>query len=165
MSTLRVDNIQGQTSGTDRYVVQVVSATIDTQLAGSIGSAGTYIDTGVTASITPTSTSNKILVHFSIGATGSDSTSDAVFRLVRGSTDIAKGASGTYTGTVAVRTLNSEISSNPTIIHLDSPSTTSATTYKVQGTLTGSGTLAVNRRNGDTVFGTVSSMTLMEIAQ
>tara|TARA_R100001163_G_C5016978_1_gene160975 strand:+ start:376 stop:873 length:498 start_codon:yes stop_codon:yes gene_type:complete len=165
MSTLRVDNLQGQTAGTNRYVVQVVSETITAQLNGSVGSAGTYIDTGVTATITPTSTSNTILVSFTIGATGSNSTSDAVFRLVRGSTNIAQGSSGTYTGTVAVRTLNSEISSNPTITHLDSPATTSATTYKVQGTLTGSGTLAINRRQADTAFGTVSNITLMEIAQ
>ena len=165
MSTLRVDSLQGQTAGTNRYVVQVVSETITAQLNGSVGSAGTYIDTGVTATITPTSTSNTILVSFTIGATGSNSTSDAVFRLVRGSTNIAQGSSGTYTGTVAVRTLNSEISSNPTITHLDSPATTSATTYKVQGTLTGSGTLAINRRQADTAFGTVSNITLMEIAQ
>tara|TARA_B100000575_G_scaffold194597_1_gene157223 strand:- start:917 stop:1417 length:501 start_codon:yes stop_codon:yes gene_type:complete len=166
MSTLRVDNLRGQTAdGTNRYVVQVVSETITAQLNGSVGSAGTYIDTGITATITPTSTSNTILVSFTIGATGSNSTSDAVFRLVRGSTNIAQGSSGTYTGTVAVRTLNAELSSTPSITHLDSPATTSATTYKVQGTLTGSGTLAINRRQADTAFGTVSSMTLMEIAQ
>ena len=166
MSTLRVDNLRGQTAdGTNRYVVQVVSETITAQLNGSVGSAGTYIDTGITATITPTSTSNTILVSFTIGATGSNSTSDAVFRLVRGSTNIAQGSSGTYTGTVAVRTLNAEISSTPSITHLDSPATTSATTYKVQGTLTGSGTLAINRRQADTAFGTVSSITLMEIAQ
>tara|TARA_R100000654_G_scaffold42052_1_gene68215 strand:- start:740 stop:1240 length:501 start_codon:yes stop_codon:yes gene_type:complete len=166
MSTLRVDNLRGQTAdGTNRYVVQVVSETITAQLNGSVGSAGTYIDTGITATITPTSTSNTILVSFTIGATGSNSTSDAVFRLVRGSTNIAQGSSGTYTGTVAVRTLNAELSSTPSITHLDSPATTSATTYKVQGTLTGSGTLAINRRQADTAFGTVSSITLMEIAQ
>ena len=166
MSTLRVDSLQGQTAdGTNRYVVQVVSETITAQLNGSVGSAGTYIDTGVTATITPTSTSNTILVSFTIGASGSNSTSDAVFRLVRGSTNIAQGSSGTYTGTVAVRTLNSELTSTPSITHLDSPATTSATTYKVQGTLTGSGTLAINRRQADTAFGTVSNITLMEIAQ
>ena len=60
MSTLRVDNLRGQTAGTNRYVVQVVSETITAQLNGSVGSAGTYIDTGVTATITPTSTSNTI---------------------------------------------------------------------------------------------------------
>ena len=48
---------------------------------------------------------------------------------------------------------------------LDSPSTTSATTYKVQGSLSGSGTLAINRRQSDTTFGTASSITLQEIAQ
>ena len=163
-STLTVDNIVGATTAANvklpaGTVLQTVSSTIDTQLNGSIGSAGTYIDTGVTATITPKYSSSKILVNFAIGATGSNSTSDAVFRLVRGSTNIALGASGSYTGTVAVRTLNANMT------HLDSPATTSATTYKVQGTLTGSGTLAINRRQADAAFGTVSTMTLMEISQ
>ena len=170
MSTLSVDTIQGQTAAANvktpaGTILQTVSSTITAQLNGSIGSAGTYIDTGVTATITPKYSSSKILVNFVIGATGSNSTADAVFRLVRGSTNIALGSSGSYTGTVAVRTLNAELTSNPTMSHLDSPSTTSATTYKVQGTLTGSGTLAINRRQADAAFGTVSTMTLMEISQ
>jgi hypothetical protein len=165
MSTLRVDNLQGQTTGTNRYVVQVVSETIDTQLAGSVGSAGTYIDTGVTASITPTSVNNKILVSFVFGGAGSNASGDLLFRLMRGSSNIAQGASGTYISTAAIRSLNAEVSCTPCFIHLDYPSTTSATTYKVQGSLTGSGTLAINRRQSDTTFGTASNITLMEIAQ
>jgi len=167
MSTLRVDNLRGQTAdGKNRYVVQVVSETITAQLNGSVSSAGTYIDTGVTATITPSLSSSKILVSFSIGATGANSTSDNVFRLVRGSTNIAQGSSGTYTGTVATRNLNSELSGTPTMTHLDSPSTTSAVIYKVQVTNTSnSSTVAINRRQSDTAFGAVSNITLMEIAQ
>ena len=169
-STLTVDNIVGATTAANvklpaGTILQTVSSTITAQLNGSIGSAGTYIDTGVTATITPKYSSSKILVNFAIGATGGNATGDAVFRLVRGSTNIALGSSGTYTATVAVRTLNAELTSNPNMTHLDSPATTSATTYKVQGTLTGSGTLAINRRQADAAFGTVSTMTLMEISQ
>ena len=178
MSNLLVQNIK-HTNGTTAasintsgnlsitgHVLQVVSETITTQLNGSVSSAGDFIDTGVTATITPKFSSSKILVSFTIGATGANATADNVFRLVRGSTNIAQGSSGTYTGTVAIRTLNSELAGTPTMTHLDSPSTTSATTYKVQGTNTNnSSTLAINRRQADTAFGTVSTMTLMEIGQ
>ena len=170
MSTLNVDNIKDGAGGDNvvmpaGYVVQTISETITAQLAGSVGSAGTYIDTGVTASITPKFSNSKILVSFVFGAVGADSSGDSMFRLIRTSTAIAQGASGTYVSTIATRNLNSEISSTPSFMHLDSPSTTSATTYKVQGSLSGSGTLAINRRQSDTPFGTASSITLQEIAQ
>ena len=59
MSTLRVDNLQGQTAGTNRYVVQVVSVDYGTETTSTSSSMA---DTGLTASITPVSTNNKILV-------------------------------------------------------------------------------------------------------
>jgi hypothetical protein len=168
-SRLLVDKIEGKTTAStvqmpSGMVVQVVSSTTQTQSDISI-SAGTYADTGLTATITPKFSSSKILVSFVIGATGGDSTKDALFMLKRGDTFIARGSSGSYTTTVAIRTLNSEVTSAPSFTHLDSPSTTSATTYKVQGTMTGNGTLSVNKRQADTAFGTASSITLMEIAQ
>ena len=59
MSTLRVDSIQGQTAGTDRYVVQVKQITTSTlvQIDSTRATA-----TGLSISITPASTNNKILV-------------------------------------------------------------------------------------------------------
>lgn len=165
MSTLRVDNLRGQTAdGTNKYVVQVVSETINTQSNISV-TGGTYSDTGITATITPKFSTSKILVSFVIGGTGANSTGDTIFRLVRGSTDIAQGASGTYIGTIATRNLNAELTCTPCFTHLDNPSTTSATTYKVQGTIPSNSTLAINRRQADNAFGTASNITLMEIAQ
>ena len=60
MSTLRVDSIQGQTAdGTNRYVVQVVSTTkTDTFSANS---AQIQAVTGLSVSITPSNTNNKVL--------------------------------------------------------------------------------------------------------
>ena len=170
-STLKVDTIQGKTSaGTvampSGHVIQVVSETLTSSANYSISTADTYVDVGISASITPKFSTSKILVSFSIGATGANTTGDNLFRLVRGSTNIAQGSGATHNTTVATRNLNSELSSTPTMTHLDSPSTTSATTYKVQGSNTGnSTTVAVNRRQPDNAFSTVSNITLMEIKQ
>ena len=62
MSTLRVDNLRGQTAdGTNRYVVQVLSTTkLDDHYQSNSTS---YTDvTGVTLTITPQSVNNKVLV-------------------------------------------------------------------------------------------------------
>jgi hypothetical protein len=49
-------------------------------------------------------------------------------------------------------------------MYLDSPATTSATTYKIQLSSDGSGIVYVNLRATDQYYGSVSSITVMEIA-
>ena len=46
---------------------------------------------------------------------------------------------------------------------LDSPSTTSLTTYKVQGTTFNTGSLLLNRRGVNDTVRTISTITVMEI--
>jgi len=146
-------------------ILQVVSTT-KTDTFSSATTAGTYVDiTGLSVSITPSSATSKIFVVFAIGATGTNTSQDIMFRLVRNSTNIAIADSGpTYTTTVAVRSLNAELTSTPTMFYLDSPATTSATTYKITGSTSGGGTLVVNKRQSDTSFGAVSTITVMEVA-
>ena len=50
------------------------------------------------------------------------------------------------------------------MVYMDSPSSTSSITYKVQGFADGSNTLYVNFRNGATNVSSISTITLMEIA-
>ena len=135
--------------------------------------SSSYVDvTGLSAAITPSSTSNKILIVLNI--TGSNNTADRVFgfQLVRGSTAIALGGSsgsrsvGTVAG--AVETKNTKMGSF-SMNFVDTPSTTSATTYKVQTKCQGaSDDVRVNSNGGDQNaaynFRTVSTITLMEIA-
>ena len=69
MSTLRVDNLQGQTAGTDRYVVQVVSSNLTTHFNSN---SQTFHDiTGLSLSITPASTNNKVLIMVNMYPSGS----------------------------------------------------------------------------------------------
>ena len=142
-------------------VLQVVSTTKDDVFTHD---QTTEVDiTNLTASITPFSTSSKVLVTVHIGSHGRDGNGDLVFRIKRGSTAIGQGASGTFTATMASRSVG-ELSDACSMMFLDSPSSASSTAYKVTVQQSGSGNLKVNGRQPDASFGTISSITLMEIA-
>lgn len=108
-------------------ILQIVSGTYATATSNS---TSTYADTGLTAAITPSDTASKILVlvnHFGNYKAAGNAASGLNLRLYRGATIIgAYGAGLGYTNT------SSELTSNATIVYLDSPATTSATTYKTQ---------------------------------
>jgi hypothetical protein len=146
-------------------VLQVVSTTKTDTFSQSVA-AGTFVDvTGLSVSITPSSTNSKILV---IGMVNAQLGSH---RLVRDSTAIAVGdAAGvrqqaTAGGTGVANTPGARI-----LMTLDSPATTSATTYKIQMASQAEATVTiyVNRTDTDTnsafVARTVSSLTVMEIS-
>jgi hypothetical protein len=135
-------------------VVQVVSATYGSATASS---STTYADTGLTASITPTSASNKVLVIVSqngCSKTAGNSGNSLGLRLVRGSTTIAQIAVETgYTGSSGFLMMGSA-----GIAYLDSPATTSSTTYKT--TFNNAVNASQVNVQGD---GSVSSITLIEV--
>jgi hypothetical protein len=117
-------------------VLQVVTATTTTSVTIA---TTTFTDSGLSATITPTSATSKILILTTqpIFATAAAATINTGQRLMRDATVISdyapsKYESFSFTGTgasaIAIRSLQS-------ISYLDSPSTTSATTYKTQGAL------------------------------
>jgi len=136
-------------------VLQVVTANYGTAVSNS---TGTYADTGLTATITPATTGSRILVmvtHADSYRTGS--TSGLVLNIMRGSTEVwNNGTSGDQTdyGTGNTVVFSTAFS------YLDSPSTTSATTYKTQ--LKNSAAIASVRTNFNSSAGT-SQIILMEI--
>jgi hypothetical protein len=133
-------------------VLQVVNATYSTEV--STGSS-TFSDTGLSASITPSSATNKILVLVDIQGTKNNNNTGLDLILVRGSTNILQFAKNAgYTGTTAYNIIGSVSCS-----YLDSPSTTSSTTYKVQ--FASNANLTNARINDNTQ---ASTITLMEIA-
>ena len=155
-------------------LLQVVSTTKTDSFTTTSTS---YTDiTGLSASITPSSSSSKVyvIVHVNSAAT----TRYASFRLVRGSTNIAIGTDITgsqeaVTFTAGSNTSNSYdnlILRNQSMAILDTPSTTSATTYKLQGRINyGSGDLYVNRQpytdtSSTYVVRAASTITLYEVA-
>ena len=123
------------TTGSAGAVVQVVHATSNTQVDVT---STTYTDTGISASITPSSSSNKIFIHgiLNINHSRSIHESGGGVRVLRDSTVIhepQKNATGPYsiyhagTGT----TYQNMYINFPVTIY-DSPSTTSSVTYKFQ---------------------------------
>jgi hypothetical protein len=125
--------------------------------------------TGLNVSITPSSTSNKILVIVDLQV-GSANGSQCMFNLLRDSTSINLGDSD---GASRIECFNETQSaesygqSSSSTHFLDTPATTSATNYKVQMRVTGA-THYLNRSTTDVdatyEARTTSSITVYEIA-
>jgi hypothetical protein len=155
-------------------VLQVVS-TIKQDTFSMSGASFVEI-TGLTATITPTTTSNKVLVQVSLGRVGPNIAVGATvaFQLLRGATVIGAGTpSGSQLATsfVATSSTNGNYSGGGFAFQfLDSPSTTSATTYSVKMLAESSTTAYINRSftggTGSATFESASSstITVMEIA-
>ena len=150
-------NISSGTLGKARLptgsVLQVVNATYSTETTTSSGS---YVDTGLTASITPLFSTSKILVIVDMSGVAkySNITSAQIILLRAGSTILTFALGAADTGTTATNEVGS-VSCN----YLDSPATTSATTYKVQ--FCSRNAIASVRVQDN---GSSSTITLMEIA-
>ena len=145
-------------------VLQVVSTT-KTDTFSTTSSTFTDI-TGLSVSITPSSASNKIIIFANLFAGQSSTAALMVFNLVRGSTIISQPATTpTFVGTAGSVGSTAD-SINPVSINfLDSPATTSSTTYKIQCRVNPSTgpTMYINTRlSADSAF--TSTITVMEIA-
>lgn len=107
-------------------ILQVVQSSTNTEVTSS---TSTFVTTGLTATITPQSSSSKILVLATVAGCGKDTGDTRLgLRLNRASTEICYFESvGGFTNTAA----SNFFGSCSTYI-LDSPATTSATTYTVQ---------------------------------
>ena len=146
-------------------VYQVKSVTKTTAFSTT---SATFVDvTDLSVSITPTSASNKILVLATVSGVGANVSEAGAtgFVIVRGSTQIGVSTDGTtkFSGHLSRRLVSDSnaFSLNSAANVLDSPATTSATTYKIQVRGSGGGTTYINR---DTDFnGSVSSLTVMEV--
>jgi hypothetical protein len=117
--------------------LQVVQATTTT--ATTIAST-TAVDTTITGTITPSSSSSKILVlvNMVVNASSTGSQLSVGSQLVRGATTILSyyTATGPKVGTIqslGTNWTNANLTIPVSMMYLDSPATTSATTYKVQG--------------------------------
>tara|TARA_R100001463_G_scaffold4162_1_gene15935 strand:+ start:4011 stop:4607 length:597 start_codon:yes stop_codon:yes gene_type:complete len=130
-------------------ILQVVHATQNTEV---LTTSTSLIDTGLTASITPSATSSKIAVFYNVPIL-TQANEIVMFALIRGTTNILNN--------VRALSQNPNGAVNFPANYLDSPSTTSATTYKVQfGHLgTPSSGSAVNWNNQSP-----SQIMLMEVA-
>ena len=168
--TLKTDKIfpRGGKAGDGGGIIQIVQTVKnDVFTTTSVVSSGGYVDiTGFSVTITPQSASNKILVDCQIY----NSNNNAVnfFRLLRGSTFINQpsgtSSSGASYNAHAFSYYNADNHQSTSCIKLlDSPATTSATTYKIQCGTT-SNTCTINKFVGTSNYYGVSMITAMEIS-
>ena len=127
MSQLKVDSIVprgGLPSGASGGIIQMKSAILTSSVETS--NTSTFQDTGMSVTITPQSSSNKILVYCTSVMMNTSSNCGGCFSVFRGSTNIASsGKMGSFHGEEGSN--NPESGSAGMVI--DSPSTTSAVTY------------------------------------
>jgi hypothetical protein len=128
--------------------------------------------TGLSATITPSSASSKVFVILSMGRVDTSAANNIAFQLLRGASVVG---GGTVVGSRLSSWINigpggTNQGQAPSANYLDSPATTSATTYSISGwNDTNTRTWYINRSNNDgdnTEAGssrTSSTITLMEI--
>ena len=126
----------GANSGYSGGIIQVRQTT-STALWSHSGHTGSDI-TGMSLSITPSSTNSKILCYFSVWATSNYY--KTYINLLRGGTPLCQGAAAGARAlhTSSLADSSGEVNTHGFVFHhsqifLDSPATTSATTYKLQG--------------------------------
>lgn len=174
MSQIRVDSIVprgGMPAGASGGgIIQIVQTVKQDSFSASVSRTSFAAITGLSASITPSSTSSKILVQFSVMTSMEGTNGAPAIILYRGGSPLsgARGTSGSsanitagacfgYTSNVPTGNIN--------MLYLDSPATTSSTTYQcyLSSDQSGSYTTAVNRNNSGSNTGYISTITLMEI--
>jgi len=189
MATLNATNLKHASSGSNNIVLAADGSTTISNLsnAGKIlqvvqatkgdvftTTSTSNVDvTGLSVSITPASTANKILVTVYLNALVTASTNyyGGRMQLVRDSTDIARGAAdgSRVRCTTGISGNGTIFAQNAGINFLDTPSSTSSLTYKVQvahsqginirinGSINDSNSATYGQRN-------LSSIILMEVA-
>ena len=176
MSKLTVGSIEGLAS--EGYVISVPAGSKIVQ-AGAVlqvvqtvktnhftTTSTTMVDvTGISQAITPSSTSNKVLVRIVFITGNNNASMFNAFNLVRGSTNIGIATGGTSVNyTSHLYTNNASGGWGHVIEFLDSPSTTSSITYKLQMAVPNGGTGVVGRYALNDSAGGISTITLLEIA-
>ena len=167
MSTLYVDTVSEKTAGNGVQIADLVPA------AGSVVQVvfnqygtqttmpnGVYTNSGLSASITPQSSTSKILIlvrpHFRLFNSNADS--GIGFRILRNNTDIVFVSTTSYDTYAYDNGAHTEFRGGLFVQAFDAPATTASTSYTLQG-IAYAGTVAMQSS------GNLSQITLMEIAQ
>ena len=160
-------------------ISKILSGSLDSgkvlQMQSSVSTAASSISStsyadipSMTATITPTSTSSKILIQVSFGILcGAGTGTGCLMKLLRDSTEIGQGVSADSHNVFMQNYLGAVTNEFQQANHMfvDSPSSTSAIVYKMQWSLTGTGeTWYMNRRGSDNYARTSSTFLLVELS-
>tara|TARA_R100000231_G_scaffold112439_1_gene83361 strand:- start:580 stop:1089 length:510 start_codon:yes stop_codon:yes gene_type:complete len=168
MSTLKVNTLQDTSGNNLSRVLQVVQTTKNNVTSQSSGGVATFYDiSGLSLNITPSSSSNKILIRFVVNFGSSSGDSNGLIRLLKDGSIITAfhGADGTVANGANFTRFSSQWQIFPfNNEFLDTAGGTSAITYKLQWSTESGRTIYLNRRGGSAEYGTVSYITAQEIA-
>jgi len=146
-------------TGSVLQVVQTVYSTVQ-----STSGSTALFDSGLTATITPTSSTSKILILVSQNVEFYINSSQGQYvnmNICRGSSSVSNFTSCAYSQFTPGSNGYQDSFQTVSLQYLDSPATTSSTTYKTQGSITNvSSTAGLRFQNN----GGISTMTLLEIA-
>lgn len=174
------DAIKFSTAGTERLAITTsayprilqVLQTVKTDTFTTTSGSATAV-TGLSVDITPSSNSNKVLIRAIISQGNSSAEYSNLFYLYKGGSVIAAAtgdAASNRTRTTATQRQGQGDNGQQTVSieYLDSPSTTSSTTYAIYVNTESSTTCAVNRTTHDgdsSPYGrSISTITAMEVA-
>ena len=157
----------------DGHILQVVTGELTTIQSST--AAGWNDIPSLTCSITPADTSNKILITIAVGGLSQYNGNTPALRVLRGTTVCTVNDHSGYGNLARGVTISpgysngTENAAAASACFFDSPSTTSATTYKVQwyGRPSGSFTNTINAfyawDNHDYYAASISSLVVMEL--
>ena len=166
-SQLRVDKIvpvDGAPTGGGGGIIQIKQTFLNT--ATSTTTSGSFVDiSGMSVSITPKFNTSKIFVMITLGSISSAAGISVGFRLLRDSTAVGNAADTTLqSGFTNIYEGGNSSLFSASHNFLDSPSTTSAITYKLQWR-NSSGTTYLNRYSGSSdSYNGSSTITAMEVS-
>jgi hypothetical protein len=154
-------------------ILQVVSTTKTDTFTTTATASSPAAVTGLSATITPSSTSSKILVLVNVGAVGNQTNDySSYIYLAKGGT-IITGARGDANGnrarcSAAVKLYATYHAAPANLSYLDSPSSTSSLTYQVYCSTQASSTATINRMgydaDNDGIPLAISTITAIEVA-
>ncbi len=154
-------NGSGALSWSNRPILQVISNTLTTQATST---STTWVSSGLTASITPASSSNKVAIFISggmngfAGGTGTQKMGFKIYRAI--GAGAAAAVEGSADGQQVIYASSGDNYSTLGLNYLDSPATTSSITYTLYfNRQAGNGTASVNRDSTNQ-----SQIILMEVA-
>jgi hypothetical protein len=136
-------------------ILQKVTVNFDTVF---ITTSGTYVSTGHAASITPSSTANKVLVLLTSTLAQAGTNLNTVLSITRGGTSLSGGGTTSFCNVLSSA---GNIYANAAVNYLDSPATISSTTYTV--TIASSGTGVYNPVSS-MASANRASLTLLELS-
>jgi len=156
--TTGIHGPSGNPSGAQGGIIQIKQTVFKTPQ--DFSTTNSYFDTGLTCAITPTDSSNHVLIHFSFNG-GPNNAAQMCFRVQRGSTTIEQGNTGGGVRAFIAGTQDGSRPAYPSAMLLDTGiATTSSTTYKLQ--LSSTANTHMNKRDSD--YRACSVMTLFEVS-